>query len=249
MGLILLYGVQCHPAFQTRQTIHSDFLMLSLTVAKIWGHAASPITLYRRAWSLTPTANQGKGMVKFDLKFRWLEIHQVMDLCHTSRKLVETWQQGATKNEKWECCYNGTGKTGVAPGCANQPPATVEKGENWKSWTPGDEMRRKQGYDGQQKPKGREKKKGHVRSWWAEHSLSIKFSVGALVGGWVWEYMCCGRTRRFRAACTNRTEPRASSTNTHHRTAYLNPSYYRPHLILHTQQNLHIDYYLENMPS
>ena len=158
MGLILLYGVQCHPAFQTWQTLHSDFLLLSLTVAKIWDHAASPVTLHRRAWSLKPTANQGKGMAKFDLKFRWLEIHQVMDLCHTSRKLVETWQQGATKNEKWKCCYNGTGETGVAPGCANQPPATLEKGENWKSWTPGDEMRRKQGYDGQQKTKGRKKR-------------------------------------------------------------------------------------------
>lgn len=176
--------MQCHPAFQTWQTLHFDFLLLSLTVAKIWGHAASPITLYRRAWSLKPTANQGKGMVKLDLKFRWLEIHQVMDLCHTSRKLVETWQQGAKKNEKWERCYNGTGETGVAPGCAKQPPATLEKGENWKSWTPGDEMRRKQEYDGQQEPKGKKKKKRHIRSWWAEHSLSIKFSVGALVGEW-----------------------------------------------------------------
>lgn len=183
-------------------------------------------------------------MAKFDLKFRWLEIHQVMDLCHTSRKLVETWQQGATKNEKWECCYNGTGETGVAPGCANQPPATLEKGENWKSWTPGDEMRRKQGYDGQQKPKGRGKK-GHIRSWWAEHSLSIKFSVGALVG---WrEYVYCGRTGRFRAACRYSTEPHANSSHTQHRTACLYPSYYRPHLILHSQQNLHIDCDLKNM--
>jgi len=32
-------------------------------------------------------------------------------------------------SKKWVCCYSGMGETGMAPGCANEPPATPRRGK------------------------------------------------------------------------------------------------------------------------
>jgi hypothetical protein len=124
-----------------------------------------------------PKTNQGKRMAKF----RWLEIHQVIELCYTIGKLVETWQRGTTKNEKWkvgvllEWSFGGGGGS-VAPGCANQsPPATSWRGKtgsvemvNTRGWVAG--VRSRQACDVQLET---DRKTRHIRG--AEYSFSTAF--------------------------------------------------------------------------